>query len=244
MIGTFSTASNDYNSTQPPRGESATTKGLSALLVNYTIQKNLESGGAGPGRLHSQNGGTSIAHGHIQPCGCERSYAPIDVPQIFAGSAAYELAGRSRQVSGCTRERTLLGKVNRRLATEHYRDACAAAFQPTFALTYFHPFSTPSMFPIVFHRAVHDAKPNASVDAYFNPAAFTVPGTTPKHHWSADSGIFGNCRTPRRSRTRFQERRPVLLQEHHHHTSACMLQLRARNVQLHEHANVLPAGRK
>ena len=57
--------------------------------MNYTIQKNLESGGAGPD-AYTQNGGTSVAMDTYN-LARERSYAPIDVPQIFAGSAAYEL---------------------------------------------------------------------------------------------------------------------------------------------------------
>ena len=79
IIPTFSTASNDYNSVEFPPGE-AYLHGL-ALLLNYTIQKNLESGGAGPD-AYSQNGGTSVAMDTYN-IARERSYAPIDVPQIF-----------------------------------------------------------------------------------------------------------------------------------------------------------------
>ncbi|MEO7145300.1 MAG: TonB-dependent receptor, partial [Bryobacteraceae bacterium] len=86
-ITTFSTASNDYNSANF-RVEKRYSKGL-ALLVNYTIQKNLESGGAGPD-AYTQNGGTSIAMDTYN-ISLERSYAPIDIPQVFSGSAAYEL---------------------------------------------------------------------------------------------------------------------------------------------------------
>src|SRR5205823_11014053 len=58
VIPTFSTASNNYNSANF-RLEKRYSKGL-ALLMNYTIQKNLESGGAGPD-AYDQNGGTSVA---------------------------------------------------------------------------------------------------------------------------------------------------------------------------------------
>ena len=87
VIVTSSTAANNYNAANF-RVEKRFTKGL-ALLVNYTVQKNLESGGAGPD-AYSQNGGTSIALDTYN-IALERSYAPIDVPQIFAASAAYEL---------------------------------------------------------------------------------------------------------------------------------------------------------
>jgi len=58
VIPTYSNATNDYNSVNF-RVEKRYSKGL-ALLVNYTIQKNLESGGAGPDAF-TQNGGTSVA---------------------------------------------------------------------------------------------------------------------------------------------------------------------------------------
>src|SRR5690242_16373176 len=87
VIPTFSTASNNYNSANF-RLEKRYSKGLS-VLVNYTIQKNLESGGAGPD-AYSQNGGTSVAMDTYN-IARERSYAPIDIPQMFSGGAAYEL---------------------------------------------------------------------------------------------------------------------------------------------------------
>ena len=61
--------------------------GLSGL-VNYSIQKNLESGGSGPDAF-TQNGGTSIAMDTYN-LARERSVAPIDVPQMFTASAGYE----------------------------------------------------------------------------------------------------------------------------------------------------------
>ena len=59
------------------RVEKRYSKGL-AVLVNYTIQKNLESGGAGPD-AYSQNGGTSIALDTYN-IARERGVAPIDIP--------------------------------------------------------------------------------------------------------------------------------------------------------------------
>jgi len=57
VIPSFSTATNNYNAFNV-RLEKRFSYGLS-FLMNYTIQKNLETGGAGQ-RLY-QNGGTSIA---------------------------------------------------------------------------------------------------------------------------------------------------------------------------------------
>ncbi len=79
-----------------------------ALLVNYTIQKNLESGGAGPD-AYSQNGGTSVGLDTYNVA-LERSYAPIDIPQIFSASAAYDLPfGRGKTWLANTHG--LVGKV-------------------------------------------------------------------------------------------------------------------------------------
>ena len=116
VIPTFSNATNDYNAVNF-RVEKRYAKGL-ALLVNYTIQKNLESGGAGPD-AYKQNGGTSIAMDTYN-IARERSVAPIDVPQIFTASVAYELpfgAGKSWLAHG------VRGQGRRRLAGQYDRIA-------------------------------------------------------------------------------------------------------------------------
>src|SRR5436853_7365858 len=87
VIPVFSNGSNNYNAVNL-RVEKRYSKGL-ALLVNYTIQKNLESRGAGPD-AYTQNGGTSVAMDTYN-IARERSVAPIDVPQFFTASVAYEL---------------------------------------------------------------------------------------------------------------------------------------------------------
>src|SRR4051794_4974923 len=87
VLTIYSNAANNYNSANF-RVEKRYSRGL-ALLVNYTIQKNLESGGAGPDAF-TQNGGTSVAMDTYN-IARERSVAPIDVPQMFTASVAYEL---------------------------------------------------------------------------------------------------------------------------------------------------------
>jgi hypothetical protein len=56
-----------------------------AVLINYTIQKNLEARGSGPDS-YTQNG-TSVA---MDPYNLarEKSAAPIDIPQIFSANAS------------------------------------------------------------------------------------------------------------------------------------------------------------
>ena len=184
VITTYSIASNNYNSANL-RLEKRYSKGL-ALLVNYTIQKNLESGGAGPD-AYTQNGGTSIALDTYN-IGLERSYAPIDIPQVFSGSAAYDLpfgpgkawlthtgfAGKfigGWQANGIV---TLRGGFPSDIRTN--------VLPPVFNT--FNVADRVSGQPIVLARA--------TVDAYFNPSAFSVPGTVPSAT-GAPIQLFGNA---------------------------------------------------
>jgi hypothetical protein len=183
VIPTFSTASNDYNSVNL-RVEKRFSKGF-ALLVNYTIQKNLESGGAGPD-AYSQNGGTSVAMDTYN-LARERSYAPIDIPQMFSGSAAYELPfGHGKRWAG---QNVVLDKI-------------VGGWQVNGIVTLRGGFPTDirtNVLPPIFNTFnVADrvtGQPmvldNHSVDAYFNPAAFTVPGTVPSNT-GAPIQVFGN----------------------------------------------------
>jgi len=184
VIPTFSTASNNYNSVNF-RVEKRYSKGL-ALLVNYTIQKNLESGGAGPDAF-TQNGGTSVAMDTYN-IARERSYAPIDIPQIFAGSAAYELPfgpGKRWATQG-----GVLGKVvgGWQLNTiVSLRKGFPSDIRTNVLPPIFNTFNVPDR---VLGQSM--VLSNASVDGFFNPAAFTVPGTTPSTT-GAPIQLFGNA---------------------------------------------------
>ena len=184
VITTYSIASNDYNSTNL-RFEKRYSKGLS-VLVNYTIQKNLESGGAGPDAF-TQNGGTSIALDTYN-LKLERSYAPIDIPQVFSASAAYDLpfgpgkmwltrAGMVGKAVGGWQVNTIVT-----LRKGFPSDIRTNVLPPVFNT--FNVADRVSGQPITL--------PNATVDAYFNPAAFTVPGTTPSVT-GAPIQLFGNA---------------------------------------------------
>ncbi len=171
VIPTFSTASNDYNSVNF-RLEKRYTKGL-ALLVNYTVQKNLESGGAGPD-AYTQNGGTSIAMDTYN-ISLERSYAPIDIPQIFSGSAAYELPfgpGKSWLSHGGLAGKAIGGWQLNTIVT--LRGGFPSDIRTNVLPPIFNTFN-------VADRVLGQPMllPNAGVDGYFNPAAFSVPGTVP-----------------------------------------------------------------
>ena len=184
VIPTFSTASNDYNSVNM-RIEKRYSKGL-ALLVNYTIQKNLEAGGAGPD-AYTQNGGTSVAMDTYN-LARERSYAPIDIPQIFAASAAYELPfgpGKPWLRQGGPLGKVVGGWQVNTIAS--LRGGFPTDIRTNVLPPIFNTFNVPDRVtgqPMVLS--------NASVDAYFNPAAFTVPGTVPSTT-GAPIQLFGNA---------------------------------------------------
>lgn len=183
VIVTSSTAANNYNAANF-RVEKRFTKGL-ALLVNYTVQKNLESGGAGPD-AYSQNGGTSIALDTYN-ISLERSYAPIDIPQIFAASAAYELPfgpGKPWLSQGGAIGKIIGGWQLNTIAT-------ARGGFPTDIRTNVLPpiFNTFNVADRVSGQSM--LLNNAGVNGYFNPAAFSVPGTVPSVT-GAPIQLFGN----------------------------------------------------
>jgi hypothetical protein len=184
VIPTFSTATNDYNAVNF-RIEKRYSKGL-ALLVNYTVQKNLESGGAGPDAF-TQNGGTSIAMDTYN-IARERSYAPIDVPQIFTASVGYELPfgpGKPWLPGGGPAGKLVGGwQVN---AIGTLRGGFPSDIRTNVLPPIFNTFN-------VADRVSGQSMlvNNWTVDSYFNPAAFSVPGTTPSITGAAIQE-FGNA---------------------------------------------------
>ncbi len=184
VITTYSIASNAYNSTNL-RFEKRYTKGLS-VLVNYTIQKNLESGGAGPDAF-TQNGGTSIALDTYN-ISLEKSYAPIDIPQVFSGSAAYDLPfgpGKTWLTRAGTVGKAIGGWQVNGIVT------LRGGFPSDIRTNVLPPvFNTFNVADRVLGQSI--TLPSASVDAYFNPAAFSVPRTTPSVT-GAPIQLFGNA---------------------------------------------------
>lgn len=169
VIPVFSNGSNNYNSVNF-RVDKHYSNGF-ALLVNYTIQKNLEARGSGPDS-YNQNG-TSIAMDTYN-LSREKSVAPIDVPQILSVSGGYVLPfgpGRHWLSHG------LAGRL-------------VGGWQFNTILTLRGGFPTnirTNVIPPIFNTFnVPDAVAgqslllgNHGVDGYFNPVAWTVPGTTP-----------------------------------------------------------------
>jgi hypothetical protein len=169
VIPVFSNGTNDYNSVNF-RVDKRYANGF-ALLVNYTIQKNLEARGSGPDS-YTQNG-TSIAMDTYN-LSREKSVAPIDVPQIFSASGGYALpfgTGRHWLSKGLAGK--LIGgwQLNAILTL---RGGFPTNIRTNVIPPIFNTFNVPDAVagqPLVLS--------NHSVDGYFNPAAWTVPGTTP-----------------------------------------------------------------
>ena len=167
----------------------------------------------------------------------ERSYAPIDVPQIFTGERRLRTAVRP-------------GKTVAR-AWRPARTRSSGGWQVNTIVSLRGGFPTDirtNVLPPIFNTFnVADRVAgqtmvvnNWSVDSYFNPAAFTVPGTVRSDHGRIDSAVrqLGAARGPRvqdrrtrtsrSSRTTFRESGDATVPR--------------RVLQLHEHPDVLPSG--
>jgi hypothetical protein len=171
VIPTFSNATNDYNAVNF-RVEKRYSKGL-ALLVNYRIQKNLESGGAGPD-AYTQNGGTSVAMDTYN-LSRERSVAPIDIPQIFTASVGYELPfgpGKPWLSGGGAMGKIVGGWQVNGIGT--LRGGFPTDIRTNVLPPIFNTFNVPDRV-----KGQNMVVSNWTADSYFNPAAFTVPGTVP-----------------------------------------------------------------
>ena len=135
--------------------------GLS-FLVNYTVQKNMETNGTGPSSF-TQNGGTSFVFDNYN-LSRERAVAPIDVAQILGASFGYELPWmkKNRLVGGW--------QIN---GISFVRGGFPSDLRTNVLAPIFNTFNMPDRVagqPIQFQE-------NRSVDRFFNPAAFKVPGT-------------------------------------------------------------------
>ncbi len=188
------------------------------FLVNYTVQKNLEQNGTGPS-AYTQNGGTSIVLDSYN-LSREKTYAPIDVPQIFSVSAGYELPwgpGRPWLSTGPL-ARVLGGWQVNGITT--LRGGFPTDIRTNRLPPIFNTFNVPDRVagqPI----QVQDGR---SVDRFFSPDAFRVPGTTPSRTGAAiqlygdsarrvargpgsanlDLGVFKNTSITERYRLQFR----------------------------------------
>ena len=162
-----STGNNFYNALNL-RAEKRLSYGLN-FLVNYTWSKNLESNGTGGNSAFTQSGGTTnpLDSWNLVK---EKSYAELDIPQVFVVSAGYELPfGKQGGLRG-----TLIHgwQVNGIFTAESgfptdIRSSLVAATNQLFAT-----FNVPDAV-----LGVSEYLPNGGPNGYFNPAAFSQPGT-------------------------------------------------------------------
>ena len=155
------------------RAEKRLSYGLN-FLVNYTWSKNLESNGTGGNSAFQQSGGTTnpLDSWNLTK---EKSYAPLDMPNVFVASAGYELpfgAGKPL-LNQPGIARMLLGgwQVNGILTLESglptdIRSSLVPATNQLYAT-----FNVPNA---VTGQSMY--LPNPGPDGFFNPAAFSQPG--------------------------------------------------------------------
>jgi hypothetical protein len=139
--------------------------------VNYTIQKNIEFRGSGPDS-YTQNG-TSIALDTYN-LAREKSVAPIDVPQTFTISGGYALPfGQGRRWSSTGITGKIIGdwQLN---GIGTLRGGFPTDIRTNVIPPIFNTFNVPDAVP-----GQPLLLPNAGVNGYFNPNAWTVPGTVP-----------------------------------------------------------------
>jgi Carboxypeptidase regulatory-like domain/TonB dependent receptor len=145
--------------------------GLS-FLVNYSIQKNIIDGGTGPSAF-SQNGGTSFIMDHYN-LSLERSVDALDIPQYFVGSYGYELPfGRGKRwLSDSGAVEKIFGgwQIN---GLSVIRGGFPSDLRTNRLPPIFNTFNVPDR--VAGQKA--QVQENRSVDNFFNPQAFRVPGT-------------------------------------------------------------------
>jgi Carboxypeptidase regulatory-like domain len=167
-----STGNSFYNALNL-RAEKRLSYGLN-FLVNYTRSKNLESNGSGGNSSFSQSGGTTnpLDSWNLTK---EKSYAPLDIPNVFVASAGYELPfGTGKPwLSQPGIARMLFGgwQINGILTLEDglptdIRSSLVPATNQLYAT-----FNVPNA---VLGQSMY--LPNKGPNGFFNPAAFSQPG--------------------------------------------------------------------
>jgi len=168
------TGSSTYNSLLL-RFEKRLSNGLN-LLANYTWSKNMEINGTGGSSSFGQNGGTTfpVDSWNLKN---EKASGSLDVPQVFVASFGYELpfgkgkmwlGGANKVVNSVLGGWQINGIFTRRsgFVTDIRTSRIPAANQL---------FATINVPDTVQGQSIYAA--NRGVDQWFNPAAFSIPGT-------------------------------------------------------------------
>jgi len=184
VLTVFATATSNYNAGNV-KFEMRPSHGLS-VLANYTLQKNLETGGSGPNAF-TQNGGTSIAISTYEPQR-ENGLAPINVTHNATVSASYELPfGKQRAFlnHGGVLDKFVGGWIINGIGT--LRTGFPTDIRTNVLPPVFNTYNVASCVP-----GVPKKLPNPGVNGYFNPAAFTVPVTAVGAQGQSVQ-MFGDC---------------------------------------------------
>jgi hypothetical protein len=184
VLTVFSTATSNYSAGNV-KVQVRPTHGLN-VLANYTLQKNLETGGSGPNAF-SQNGGTSISISTFEP-GRENGLAPINVEHNATLAATYELPfGKGKPFMNKNRvvDAFLGGYIINVIGS--VRSGFPTDIRTNVLPPIFNTYNVASCVPGVAKKL-----PNAGVNGYFNPAAFIVPVTVTGAQGQAVQ-TFGNC---------------------------------------------------
>jgi len=180
----YSKATSNYNALNL-KAEKRYSHGLT-VLANYNWQKNMESGGSGPDSF-TQNGGTSIAMDTYN-LDKERSVAPINVPHSFTSSVSYELPfGPSKPwlSAGGPMGKIVGGWVVNAILS--FRNGFPSDIRTNVLPPVFNTFNVADC-----STGIPMVVDNPGPDGYFNPKAFTVPGTV-TGQTGAVVQKFGNC---------------------------------------------------
>ncbi|MGH9784861.1 MAG: hypothetical protein ACRD88_11820, partial [Terriglobia bacterium] len=142
------------------RVERRFSRGLT-FLANYTISKNVDSGNVGSSTFSGQGNTRAMDSYNLWR---ERGLAATDIPQKFALSALYELPFDRNRFWGGWQVNGILS-----LRSGFPTDLQVAQRPPTFTLQ-----NRPDV-------VLGEPKlaPNPGFDQYFNPRAYTIPGTVP-----------------------------------------------------------------
>lgn len=164
------TGNSSYNALNL-RAEKRLSHGLN-FLANYTWSKNLEENGSGGNSSFSQAGGTTnpLDSWNLHK---EKSYAALNIPAVFVASAGYELPFGANKpfLSQPGIARMVLGgwQLNGIVTLE---DGLPTDFRSSLVPQIFATYNEPNA---VIGQSMY--LPNPGPNGYFNPAAFSQPGS-------------------------------------------------------------------
>ena len=172
-IGYDAAISNNIYNALNVRVEKRLRSGFS-ILANYTSSKNIESNGDGSSAWN-QNGGTTFPLDSYN-LARERSYAPLDVPHVLILSAGYELPfGPGKPLLNRKGPLAVVFGGWQTNAIFSDRSGFVTDIRSSRVASNNQMYATINVPNVVPGQSLY--LPNRGVDGWFNPAAFSEPGT-------------------------------------------------------------------